>query len=197
MRVAVVTESFLPTVNGVTTSVCRVVEHLGALGHEVLVVCPLLVRRALRRAPRRHRPTVSVRSFPTGLPTREVRGVLGRFAPDVVHVASPFVLGARALKDAARLGVASVAVYQTDMSAYLASTPGRPAPGPRAPPGGGFAGDPPRRRHPLPRTTLAELRHHGVPRTARGPWRRRRRPLPPGPPRHARRRPPGPPRPGR
>lgn len=168
MRVAVVTESFLPTVNGVTTSVCRVVEHLGTLGHEVLVVCP-------RPAPERyagHRvatvPTVSVRSFPTGLPTREVRGILARFAPDVVHVASPFVLGARALRDAAHLGVPSVAVYQTDMPAYLAQHAGPAGPGAAT-----AAWRWVRRVHSLAgatlapsRTTLAELRGHGVPRTA-------------------------------
>ncbi|WP_392544730.1 glycosyltransferase family 4 protein [Oryzobacter telluris] len=168
MRVAIATESFLPTVNGVTTSVCRVAEQLGALGHEVLVVSP-------RPAPDRfagHRvatvPSVSVRSFPTGLPTREVRHVLARFAPDVLHVASPFVLGARALRDAAHLGIPAVAVYQTDVPAYLAQHVG-PV-GPRA---SSTAWRWVRRVHSLAGRTLApsrgtldELRAHGVPRTA-------------------------------
>lgn len=172
MRVVIATESFLPTVNGVTTSVCRVTEHLGSLGHEVLVVCP-------RPAPARHAghrvvtvPTVSVRSFPTGLPTPEVRAVLDRFAPDVLHVASPFVLGARALRDAAHLGLPSVAIYQTDVPAYLAQHAG-PA-GPRA---ADAAWRWVRRVHShADRTlapsssTLAQLRSHGVPRTAL--WRR-------------------------
>ena len=40
MRVAIVTESFVPQVNGVSNTVRHIVRELGAAGHEPLVIAP-------------------------------------------------------------------------------------------------------------------------------------------------------------
>lgn len=119
MRVAVVSESFLPTVNGVTTSVARVLEHLQRRGHEALVIAPAAGSPAeYAGAPVREVPAVMYRSFPVGIPTPLVHRALADFAPDVVHAASPFLLGAHAIGEASRLGIPSVAVFQTDVAGY-------------------------------------------------------------------------------
>jgi phosphatidylinositol alpha 1,6-mannosyltransferase len=124
MRVAIVTESFLPTVNGVTTSVLRVLDHLERRGHEAIVIAPAGRGHDSYGPARVHRvPSVAYRQFPVGLPSPVVAGALADFCPDVVHVASPFLLGGHAIAAAARLGLPSVAVFQTDVARY-ASTSG-------------------------------------------------------------------------
>jgi phosphatidylinositol alpha 1,6-mannosyltransferase len=119
MRVAVVSESFLPTVNGVTTSVVRVLDHLAATGHEATVIVPAAGSpREYAGFPVTQVPALAYRQFPVGLPNSQVSGLLAAFRPDVVHVAAPFLLGAQAIAAANRLGVPSVAIYQTDVSGY-------------------------------------------------------------------------------
>ncbi|GAA4265428.1 glycosyltransferase family 1 protein [Frondihabitans peucedani] len=119
MRVAIVTESFLPTLNGVTTSVCRVLEHLARRGHEAMVIAPDGKGPSQYAGFPVHRmPSVGYRQFPVGIPGPQLAGLLAGFAPDVVHAASPFILGAQAITAAARIGVPTVAVFQTDMARY-------------------------------------------------------------------------------
>ncbi len=121
LRVLVVTESFLPQVNGVTGSVRRVLEHLAATGHAAEVVAPtgpatyagFPVHRARSAALPRYR------EFRIGLePRRRLRDRMRAFAPDVVHLASPAALGYQAVRVAGELGVPTVAVYQTDLVGF-------------------------------------------------------------------------------
>lgn len=118
VRVAIVTESFLPSLNGVTTSVCRVVEELSARGHEALVIAPSPAPASYRDMPVRSVASIPVRQFQVGLPSGEIEALLAEFGADVVHAASPFVLGARGLVTGRALGMPTVAIYQTDMAGY-------------------------------------------------------------------------------
>jgi phosphatidylinositol alpha 1,6-mannosyltransferase len=121
VRIAIITESFLPQVNGVTNSVLRVIEHLRHRGHDALVVAPGAGPTEYEGVPVVRTPAVDlpvVNSLPVGVPTRAVLTALTGFAPDVVHLASPFVVGARGVAAARRLRVPSVAVYQTDVAGF-------------------------------------------------------------------------------
>ncbi len=121
MRVAIITESFLPQVNGVTSSVTRCwTTSPGG-------VTPRWSSPGVGAADLRGRPhVVRVRavglpfykSFTIGLPTRQIEAVLSAFAPDVVHLASPIALGAHGAVVAERLGIPAVAVYQTDIATF-------------------------------------------------------------------------------
>jgi len=121
VRVAIVAESFLPEVNGVTNSVLRVLEHLEQHGHDALVVAAGEGPRSCGHAPVERVGAVSLpmyRSFSVGLPTPKVEATLARFRPDVVHLAAPVVLGAAGAVAARRLGIPAVAVYQTDLAGF-------------------------------------------------------------------------------
>jgi len=119
MRVAVVSESFLPTTNGVTTSVRKVLDHLAAEGHEAMVIVPAAgAPKSYAGFPVHEVPAVAYRQFPVGLPNPFVRGLLADFTPDVLHAASPFLLGAQAIASAGRLDIPSVAIFQTDVAGY-------------------------------------------------------------------------------
>ena len=119
MRIAIVTESFLPTTNGVTNSVCKVLDHLRAEGHEAMVIVPAAGSpRHYAGFPVHEVPAIAYRQFPVGLPSPHVQRLLAAFEPDVLHAASPFLLGAQAIAAAGRLGVPSVAIFQTDVAGY-------------------------------------------------------------------------------
>ncbi|MBX7435390.1 glycosyltransferase family 1 protein [Mycobacterium sp. Y57] len=130
MRVAIVAESFLPNVNGVTNSVLRVIEHLRRTGHEVLVIAPDTPRGEppadrvhdgvrVHRVPSRMFPKVT--SLPLGVPRPRMVGVLRGFEPDIVHLASPALLGWGGVHAARYLGIPTVAVFQTDVAGFAES----------------------------------------------------------------------------
>ncbi|HEX5510291.1 MAG TPA: glycosyltransferase, partial [Actinomycetales bacterium] len=127
MRVAIVAESFLPSVNGVTNSVLRVLQHLEKLGHQTLLLAPGEPPPSVHGArvvslPSLPLPTYT--EFRLGVPTsRSIARVLDTFRPDVVHLASPFTTGVPALRAAARCGVPTVAVYQTDVAGFATHYP--------------------------------------------------------------------------
>lgn len=129
MRVAVIAESFLPHMNGVTGSVLQILRHLSGAGHEILVIAPRAagspddgVVAGLQGADARLLRSVPLPSYPevrvVFARAARLAGILRAFRPDVVHLASPFVLGWQGVVAADALRVPTVAVYQTDVVAY-------------------------------------------------------------------------------
>ncbi|RBM24103.1 glycosyltransferase family 1 protein [Streptomyces sp. PT12] len=125
MRVAIITESYPPDVNGVARCALETARHLARRGHHPLVVAPAPAPGVRARhdgpAPVVHVPSLPLPGYPqvrVALPSRKLASAVAAHRPDVVHLASPFVLGARGASLAVRLGVPAVAVYQTDLAGY-------------------------------------------------------------------------------
>lgn len=192
MRVVIVTESFPPDVNGVAHCALQTARHLAASGHDPLVIAPAAAgaaaasdsgsgaRSGSRSGSRSDSwsgsdsalpyPVVRVPSLPlpgypqvrVALPSRRVTAALTAHRADIVHLASPFVLGVRGMAAAARLGIPAVAVYQTDLAGYARTYMGA---------GEGAAWRRIRAVHRAADRTLApstaalrDLEEHGVPR---------------------------------
>jgi phosphatidylinositol alpha 1,6-mannosyltransferase len=110
--------------NGVTGSVLQILRHFADEGHETLVIAPraneapadIQGARAelLRSVPLPSYPDVRI----VFARAARLTAILREFAPDVVHLASPFVLGWQGLAAADALRIPAVAVYQTDVIAY-------------------------------------------------------------------------------
>jgi phosphatidylinositol alpha 1,6-mannosyltransferase len=125
MRVAIITESFPPDVNGVAHCVLRVAELLARNGHQPLVIAPHPPRDTRDPGPFPYPvvrvPAVPLPGYPSfrlGLPSHRVRDALIQHKTEIVHLASPVFLGAHGAAVARRLGLPAIAVYQTDLPSY-------------------------------------------------------------------------------
>ncbi|MEU4012167.1 glycosyltransferase family 1 protein [Streptomyces pseudogriseolus] len=124
MRVVIVTESFPPDVNGVAHCAFQTARHLAERGHTPVVIAPATaddVPDDQAPCPVVRVPSLPLPGYPqvrVALPSRRLAATLAEHRADVVHLAGPFVLGARGMAAAARLGLPAVAVYQTDLAGY-------------------------------------------------------------------------------
>jgi len=121
MRIAIVTESFYPAVDGTTRTVKAVVDRLidtahidTAHGHEVLVIAPAPGLGDYRGCPiARIRP---LEGPALEGPGAQVRDALAAHSPDLVHVTSPGKVGRKALKHARKLGIPTLVVQASPVA---------------------------------------------------------------------------------
>ena len=112
MRIALVSETFLPCADATTTTVKAVADRLIDGGHDLLLV-------AMVPGLPSYRGCRIARIRPDGLSSR-VRSALEEFRPDLVHVTSPGRIGRRALKHSRGAHVPTVVVQQTPVSGVTA-----------------------------------------------------------------------------
>lgn len=129
MRIALVTEVFLPAVDGVVTRLCGTLEELVRAGDEVLVIAPAGGPPSYAGVPVVPAPALPVPLYPDGdgypakrvsLPTRTLGRALRAFAPELIHAVNPFLLAAGAVYHARRMRVPLVASYHANVPTYAA-----------------------------------------------------------------------------
>ena len=121
VRVAIVAESFLPSVNGVTNSVCQLADYLHRNGHEAIIIAPGPGDDSYNSTPVIRVAACSMPFYDdvrVGFSGTTVYRTLRSFKPDVVHLAAPLVLGGTAGRSARRMGIPVVAIFQTDIAGF-------------------------------------------------------------------------------
>lgn len=122
MKIALVTETFVPSVDGVVTRLKHAVERFTAQGHEVMVVAPDLGVHEYEGARIVGVTPVTLpfykhRRFT--LPTPRVDGIIRGFHPDVVHAAQPILLASSGAYAAQRQDIPLLASYHTHLPRYM------------------------------------------------------------------------------
>ncbi len=122
MRIAFFTETFLPKVDGIVTRLTKTVQHLVAAGEEVLIFCPEGAPESWMGARVMGVPAMPLPLYPElklALPRPAVSEALEQFAPDLVHVVNPAVLGLGGIWLAKTRNLPLVASYHTHLPKYL------------------------------------------------------------------------------
>jgi glycosyltransferase involved in cell wall biosynthesis len=127
MRIALFTETFIPKVDGIVTTLCQTIRQLESLGHQVLVFAPdggfdhFLDSRIV---PMKGHRFIFYPELRLSLPRASIRTALEEFKPDLIHAADPALLGIAALyygggKNGGAAHVPLVVSYHTDLPKYL------------------------------------------------------------------------------
>lgn len=127
LRISLVSETYMPQINGVSRTLERLVDHCLRAGDRVQLLVPHygpecadshgVQRRSWRGV---HLPFYREIRLPLVYPHR-LRRAIGDFAPDVVHIATEGPLGLAALRACRQLGLPVVSSYHTNFPHYLAS----------------------------------------------------------------------------
>src|SRR6185503_19635 len=110
MRIAIVSDAWLPQVNGVVRTLDTVRGELGAMGHTVEIIGP----DRFRTWPCPTYPEIRLAI----LPKRRLAALIRRFAPDAIHIATEGPLGMAARRLCLELGLPFTSAYHTRFPEY-------------------------------------------------------------------------------
>jgi len=117
MRILIASDLHYPTINGIATFGRNLAQGLAADGHEVVVVAPSQTGRAGEEMDGNYRiiRTMSL-VFPfyqnlrvSMSPAREIKTIVKKFKPDIIHVQTPLGIGLGAIQAAKKFDIPLVA----------------------------------------------------------------------------------------
>ena len=122
MRIALVSDTFLPKVDGIVTTICHVLQYLASHQIQTVVLAPVGGPTCYAGA-----SVYGWRGYTVPFygevqlvpPTVNLSQTLQAFQPDVVHVFNPVSLGLAGLRQAKRMNIPVVASYHTDLPGFL------------------------------------------------------------------------------
>jgi len=122
VKIVIITETFLPSTDGVVTRLTEAIKFLRSQKHEVVVIAPDLGVTEYEGALVEGVGTVTMpfyRSKKFSLPTRRIKTLLEKHQPDLVHVANPALVGIAGIYYAHKKGLPLLASYHTHIPKYL------------------------------------------------------------------------------
>jgi glycosyltransferase involved in cell wall biosynthesis len=127
MRIALFTETFIPKVDGIVTTLCQTIRQLRILGHEVLIFAPAGGFEEFENSRIVQMKGRSFAIYPElrlSLPRASMRAAVAAFQPDLIHVADPALLGLAGLYygggvNGGAMHLPLVISYHTDLPKYL------------------------------------------------------------------------------
>ncbi len=129
MKIAILTDTYSPEINGIVTSILNFTENLARDGHEILIIAP--------KYNRKHDPKIEniiIKRYPsfsfasnkeTRVAYPSIVGIIGdlrKFKPDIIHIQTPMSIGVVGVMAAKILGIKSIQTYHTyipDFMVYL------------------------------------------------------------------------------
>ena len=127
MRIALFTETFVPKIDGIVTTLCETIRQLRQLGHEILVIAPDGGVHEFEQVPFAAMKGWKFPLYPElrlAPPRASLRATITEFKPDLIHVADPALLGIAGLYYSGGVGGGALRLplvisYHTDLQAYL------------------------------------------------------------------------------
>jgi glycosyltransferase involved in cell wall biosynthesis len=132
MRVLLATDTYEPAINGIAVFTTRLAERLARRGHQVAVLAPDWPGRARVENAAGHE-ILRVSSLPLfvhpytrvclAFQAKSAANILDHFRPDVVHVQTPWFIGAATVKACAQRGVPALGTHHVRPENFLPYLP--------------------------------------------------------------------------